>query len=185
MEDEPMTRQAIDGTLSPFRFALGQPIYAADLAAVAAQLAYAGARCPEHLAGGGSGNTGWGTASSPEAGNVTCSSNTASTVYEFKVWVDPDLQSVQFAARADVPAGTTITVAATVGSATITRTFTGATTPADVSSGTALVSATGSGLLDCSIVVQRTAGSGTGTLLAWSLHGLPIANADIPAPPNE
>lgn len=180
-----MTRQAIDGALSPFRFALGQPIYAADLAAVAAQLAYAGARCPEHLAGGGSGNTGWGTANSPEAGNVTCSSNGASTVYEFRCWVDPDLQSVQFAARANVPAGTTITVAATVGSATITRTFTGATAPSNVSSGTALVSATGSGLLDCSIVVQRTAGSGTGTLLAWSLHALPIANADIPAPPNE
>jgi len=93
--------------------------------------------------------------------------------------------AVQFAARADVPAGTTITVACTVGSSTITRTFVGATTTTTVSSGTALVSATGSGLLDCSIVVQRTAGSGTGTLLAWSLHGLPIANGDLVAPPNE
>lgn len=180
-----MSRQAIDGTLSPFVFALGQPIYASDMADVAAQLAYAGARCPEHLAGGASGAAGWGTASSPDAGNVTCSSNTASTVYEFRCWVDSDLLAVQFAARADVPAGTTITVACTIGGATITRTFVGATTPATVSAGTALVSATGSGLRDCSIVVQRTAGSGTGTLLAWSLHGLPIADGDLAAPPNE
>jgi hypothetical protein len=35
------------------------------------------------------------------------------------------------------------------------------------------------------MVVQRTAGSGTGTLLAWSLHGLPISNGDLVAPPNE
>lgn len=180
-----MSRQAIDGTLSPFVFALGQPIYASDIADVAAQLAYAGARCPEHLAGGASGGAGWGTASSPDAGNVTCSSNSASTVYEFRVWVDPDLLAVQFAARADVPAGTTCTVACTIGGATITRTFVGATTPATVSAGTALISATGSGLLDCSIVVQRTAGSGTGTLLGWSLHGQPIDNGDLVAPPNE
>lgn len=180
-----MSRQAIDGTLSPFVFALGQPIYATDMAAVVGQLAYAGARCPEHLAGGGSGGAGWGSASSPDAGNVTCSSNSSSTVYDFRTWVDPDLQSIQFAARADVPAGTTITVAATVGSATITLTFVGLTTLATVATGTALVSATGSGLLTVTIAVQRTAGTGTGTVLAWSLHGLPIANGDIPAPPNE
>ena len=180
-----MSRQAIDGTLSPFVFALGQPIYASDMADVAAQLAYAGARCPEHLAGGGSGGSGWGSTSSPDAGNVTCSSGTASTVYEFRCWVDPDLLSVQFAARADVPASTTVTVACTVGSATITLTFVGATTTSTVASSTALVSATGSGLLNCSVVVQRTAGTGTGTLLAWSLHGLPIVNGDLVAPPNE
>ena len=33
-----MSRQAIDGTLSPFVFALGQPIYATDMAAVVGQL---------------------------------------------------------------------------------------------------------------------------------------------------
>jgi hypothetical protein len=180
-----MTRQAIDGTLSPFVFALGQPIYASDMADVAAQLAYAGARCPEHLAGGASGSAGWGTASSPDAGAVTIGTNAASTVYEFRTWVDPDLLSVQFAARANVLAATTITVALTVGAATITLTFVGATTTTTVASGTALVSATGSGLLDCSMVVQRTAGTGTGTLLAWSAHGLPIANGDLVAPPNE
>lgn len=179
-----MSRQAIDGTLSPFVFALGQPIYASDMADVAAQLAYAGARCPEHLAGGGSGASGWGTANSPNAGNVTFS-GTAATYYEFRCWVDPDLLSVQFAARADVPATTTMEARCTVGSATITLTFVGATTTSTVQTGTALVSATGSGLLDCTIVVQRTAGTGTGTLLAWSLHGLPIANGDLVAPPNE
>ena len=180
-----MTRQAIDGTLSPFRFALGQVIYAEDLASVAAQLAYATARTPQHLAGSGCGDTGWGTASSPEAGKVTCSSGTASEVYSFRCWVDSDMQSLKFAARADVPASTTITVTVTVGAGTVTLTFVGATTVATVASGTVAVSTTGSGLLDCKIEVQRTAGSGTGTLLAWSLHALPIANADIPAPPNE
>jgi hypothetical protein len=180
-----MSRQAIDGTLSPFVFALGQPIYASDMADVAAQLAYAGARCPEHLAGGASGSAGWGTASSPDAGNVTCSSNSASTVYEFRTWVDSDLIELTFAARADVPASTTITVALTVGGDTQTLTFVGATTTTTVASVTFDVADTGSGLLDCSMVVQRTAGTGTGTLLAWSLHGLPIANGDLVEPPNE
>jgi hypothetical protein len=72
-----------------------------------------------------------------------------------------------------------------VGSATITLTFVGATTVTTVASGTALTSATGTGLQTCSMAVQRTAGTGTGELLAWSLHGLSISNGDLVAPPNE
>jgi len=179
-----MSRTAASSTLSPFLFALGQGVYAEEVAEIAKMLAYAQARSPEHLAGLASGEAGWGTASSPETHACTIS-GAATTVYDFRIWVDPDLRSLRFAARADVPASTTCTVKLNVASTSTTLTFVGATTATTVATGDLATSATGTGLLDCSIVVQRTAGTGTGELLAWSVLGLHIADGDLPAPPNE
>ncbi len=180
-----MSRTATSSTLSPFVFSLGNGIFAEEVAEVAGMLAYAQARSPEHLAGLASGEAGWGSASSPATHSVTCASNTAATVYDYRIWVDPDLQDIRVAARADVPAGTTITVKFEVGGTSATLTFTGATTTTTVATADLATSATGTGLLDCLIVLQRTAGSGTGELLAWSVLGLHIADVDLPLPPDE
>ena len=179
-----MSRAAVSSTLSPAVFALGSGVYAEEVRAVAGQLAYAQARSPEHLAGLASGQSGWGTASSPETHGITISGS-AVTVYEFRAWVDPDLQELRFASRADVPASTTCTVKLDVAGESTTLTFVGATTATTVVTGDLATADTGTGLLDCSIVVERTAGSGTGKLLAWSVLGLHIADGDLPAPPDE
>lgn len=184
LEDQPVSRRAESTTLSPFLFALGQGVYAEEVRAVAGQLAYAQARSPEHLAGLGSGEAGWGTASSPETHAISIAGTTA-TVYEFRVWVDPDLQELRFAARADVPASTTCTVKLDVAGEIATLTFVGATTPTTVATADLATADTGTGLLDCSITVERTAGSGVGELLAWSVLGLHIADGDLPTLPDE
>lgn len=179
-----MTRQAISSSLSPAQFSLGNGVYYEDVAEVAGMLAYAQARSPEHLAGLASGEAGWGSASSPATHSIAIGGG-AVTVYEFRIWVDPDLQDLRFAARADVPASTTCTVKLDVAGQPATLTFVGATTTTTVATADLATSATGTGLLDCSIVVERTVGTGTGELLAWSVLGLHIADVDLPAPPDE
>lgn len=179
-----MSRTAASSTLSPFLFALGQGVYAEEVAEVAKMLAYAQARSPEHLAGLASGEAAWGDASSPETHERTIT-GAATTIYEFRIWVDPDLQDLRFAVRADVPASTTCTVKLDVAGEIATLTFVGPTTTTTVATADLATADTGTGLLDCSIVVERTAGTGTGELLAWSVLGLHIADGDLPAPPDE
>ena len=179
-----MSRRALITDLSPATFAVGQGIYAEDLADVVGMMAYAQARSPEHLFGWASGEAGWGTASSPATHSVTFS-GTSTTVYELRCWIDPDTQSVRVAARADVPAGSTCTVVVTVGTSSATLTFVGATTTTTVATADLATSATGTGLTDVKIDLQRTVGSGACELLAVSGLALHIADVDLPQPPDE
>lgn len=180
-----MTRRAVASELSPFALAAGQGIYLEDIQEVIEQLAYSQARGVEVLLALATGSTGWGSVGTEARTHDQTISGSSSTRYEFRIWVDPDVLTLRCAARADVPAGTTCTVTFTLGSSSTTLTFVGATTPTTVQTGDVAVSASGSGLLTCSISVARTAGSGTGELLGVAIYAVPLADGDLVAPPDE
>jgi hypothetical protein len=178
-----MTRRSATTTIPFGAFGLGQGVYADDLAAVAEMTNYAGARNPEALAGLASGTDAiWGDPGSPETHGIAITG--AATVYEMRLWIDAGWRSVRLAAEVWAAVGTSAEVSIFLGSAAAVLSFTGSAGP-DLQTADMAVSTIGSGWVDVSIAVDRTAGSGTAELLTWSLFAMPIEDVDLPAPPDE
>lgn len=181
-----MSRSGAIETLSPFSLALGQHVYAEDLAAIASALAYAGARCPQVLASFVSGRSGWGPSGlEPGTHDALIEDSSYVTLYTFRVYVDPDAQAVRVITRVEVDNTDNAKVRVTVGGATpVVHSVTAAGSPLTVENDDDIDTAdTGTGLIEVKIEVELTSGVGPAELEAFTLRELPIDDADLPAPP--
>lgn len=184
-----MTAASNASDLSAYYFALGQGIYAEDLAELAEQLNYSGAKNPICLAGCASGDAGWGSSTNEVETHAATSGATLVTWYTFQVDVPADAQDVDVYGRMIVPAGDVHTMDITVGGASaVTLTFdnSGGGAAASIEdTGTVATSSTGTALQTVTIETQRSSGSGTADVAAWYIRTSPIADVDLPTPTNE
>lgn len=179
-----MGKTATQGTLSPFAFGPGLPIYEADVQTVAENLNYVAGESPTVYFSLICGTHAWGSAGSIATHNVVLSSSAgAVTYYEGHVWIDPDEQQISVAAAFNnLVAPNTIDVTWTLGLASQVVSYTSADEDVEKSH-TFATSSTGTGWRSFKVQINHTAGSAANIELhSIRMEAEPIAATDLPEP---
>lgn len=181
-----MAKTADTSTLSPWRFCLGAPITFQDLQEVAELLNLVAGECPHTHISLVTSAAGWGSSGNEIAThNVTFAGGGLDEAFHFWIWVDSDVQSIRVGASCSFGAGEEGDVKFTVGSDDTTLSFTSGDNGTELTDELA-TGDTGTGWLECTIEIQRTAGSASdNALVSVRVEDMPIAAGDLPDPANE
>lgn len=180
-----MAKTIASATLSPLQLATGNGIYKEHVEDVIEQANFAAGRNPEALAiieTGINGDFGpWTHAAYFMAG--------PQTVYVINIWIDPDVQSVDFSSTATMAASHTGDVIFAVGGWSATHSHTAGATTTLTTTPTTAASPTGVGTGWQTVTVQlnRTSGSTTASarLDFLRIETKTITAANLPGPANE
>ncbi len=175
-----MAKTATASTKPPLYFSVGQTVVAEDLREVAEQLNYSVCNAVPVYLSLITSNASWDTGVlGTHFIEITQASYT--TVFEFDIFIDNDLDNINVEATCVQPAATTSNVRITVGgTASAFGTFSaGATSTATDQLTTG---STGTGWQRCLIEVQRASGAGTGVLRDVRVWADTISAVVLPDP---
>lgn len=182
-----MTKVATEGTLSPFAFGPGLPVYEADVQAVAENLNYVAGQSPTLYFSMITAGPTWGTGGSIATHNLYLpNSSGVATYYEGSVWIDPDEQ--------EITVGATFTGLTGIEEAQVSWTLGSDAQNVNYAAGdnatelthTFLTSATGTGWRLFKIQANHTVGTSTDVILfSIRMEAEPIAATDLPDPGDE
>lgn len=182
-----MTKTATEGTLSPFAFGPGLPIYESDIQAVAENLNYVAGESPTLYFSLITASEAWGLAGSAATHNVILPATSgAATYYEGKVWIDPDEQQITVGAQFSGITGiNTIDVTWTLGSDSQVVSYAVGDEDTELAHTFATLD-TGTGWRSFKIQINHTAGASSAiTLHSIRMEAEPIAATDLEDPLNE